>query len=273
MKQLSLFFETRKGKRVKNVIIGVGAAVVLLGALFKLQHWTGAGAMLTIGLCTEAFIFTLQGILPPHKDYYWEKMYPDLDISPEEEESLAEAGMASKGSLTQQLDEMLDESKVEKETIFRLGKNLERLSTSVESIGEVSDSAVYTNEYAEKARAASQALGQMTTAYSNATESVNALAGASSATVAYHEQVQQLSKNLATLNSMYELELQDTNNHLKAMNKFYGGLTDAMNNLNESLEDAQSYKEEMAKLAKNLRSLNGVYGNMLSAMAVPGGHA
>ncbi len=273
MKQLSLFFETQKGKRIKNIIIGVGAAVVLLGALFKLQHWPGAGGMLTLGLCTEAFIFTLQGILPPHKDYYWEKMYPDLDISPEEEESLAQAGAASKGSITQQLDEMLDEAKVEKETISRLGKNLERLNTSVESIGDMSDSAAYTSEYADKARAASSALGKMTDAYGNATQAVSALAGASTATAAYHEQVQQLSKNLATLNSMYELELQDTNNHLKAMNKFYGGLTDAMNNLNESLEDAQAYKQEIGKLAKNLRTLNNVYGNMLTAMSVPGGQA
>ena len=86
MKKVVEFFETERGKRVKNLIIGVGASVVLLGALFKLQHWEGAGSMLIIGMSVEAFIFALLGILPPHKDYYWEKLYPELDLAPDEEE-------------------------------------------------------------------------------------------------------------------------------------------------------------------------------------------
>jgi gliding motility-associated protein GldL len=78
MKSISLFFETSTGKYIKNLIIGVGAAVVLVGALAKLQHWPWAGTSLDYGMCTEAFIFALLGILPPHKDYYWEKFYPGL---------------------------------------------------------------------------------------------------------------------------------------------------------------------------------------------------
>jgi len=73
MKKLAHFFEQESGKRVKNIIIGLGASVVLMGALFKLQHWPYAGTMLIIGMCTEAFIFALLGLLPPHADYYWEK--------------------------------------------------------------------------------------------------------------------------------------------------------------------------------------------------------
>jgi len=82
MKSLSLFFETTTGKYLKNLIIGVGAAIVLVGALAKLEHWAIAGTMLTVGMLTEAFIFTLLGILPPHKDYYWEKFYPGIDENP-----------------------------------------------------------------------------------------------------------------------------------------------------------------------------------------------
>ena len=76
MNRIVLFFETERGKRLKNLIIGVGASVVLLGALFKLQHWEFASELLIIGMCTEAFIFALLGILPPHKDYYWELIVP-----------------------------------------------------------------------------------------------------------------------------------------------------------------------------------------------------
>ena len=89
MRKIVIFFETERGKRIKNAIIGLGASVVLLGALFKIMHWPGAGPMLIAGMITEAFIFFFQGvILPPHKDYYWEKIFPGLDVSPEVEEEL-----------------------------------------------------------------------------------------------------------------------------------------------------------------------------------------
>ena len=271
MRKLALFFETESGKRLKNLIIGLGAAVVMMGALFKLQHWPGAGAMLIVGLSVEAFIFALQGILPPHKDYYWEKLYPELDVSPEVEE--AKAGHHEKpvkGSITKQLDEMLEEAQIETEMIQRLGKNLEKLGTNIEKLGEVSDAAAATGEYSARTKEASAALAQMKEAYAGATDAIQSLTSATSETRNYHEQVQAVSKNLSALNSMYELELQDANNHLKAMNKFYGSLVDAMNNMTESVEDTRKYKEEISTLSKNLSSLNRVYGNMLSAMSAGG---
>src|ERR1700761_7223565 len=82
MNPIALFFETSQGKYLKNLLIGVGASVVLLGALFKIQHWQGASLMLTAGMCTEAFIFAMLGLLPPHADYYWERFYPGITESP-----------------------------------------------------------------------------------------------------------------------------------------------------------------------------------------------
>ena len=73
------FYKSKGFKYLKNFIIGAGAAIVMMGALFKIQSWEGGGLMLTIGLCTEAFLFLMLGILPPDKDYYWEKLYPGLD--------------------------------------------------------------------------------------------------------------------------------------------------------------------------------------------------
>lgn len=64
---------------IKNMIIGVGASVVLVGALFKIQSWPYASEMLTVGLLTETGLFLMMGLLPPHKEYYWEKLYPGLD--------------------------------------------------------------------------------------------------------------------------------------------------------------------------------------------------
>lgn len=239
MKALAHYFETTSGKRTKNMIIGLGAAVVLMGALFKLMSWPFAGGMLTAGLVTEAFIFALQGILPPHKDYYWEKMYPELDISPEEEEAMKKSKGTPKKTITEELDSLLEKSKVESSLIQRLGNNLEKFSGNIEKMSEVANIASSTNEYAAKTKEASVALDQMKAAYANATTAVNGLSSTTQEFKGYQEQIQSVSKNLASLNALYENELGGVTGNLKALNK-------------------------------NLSGLNTVYGNMLSAMGVKG---
>ena len=84
----------------------------------------------------------------------------------------------------------------------------------------------------------------------------------------YNEQVQNAGKNLAALNAVYELQLQDTNEHMKETSRFYEGINELMGNLQSSLADTRRYKDEVGQLANNLSSLNTVYGNMLSAMNV-----
>jgi gliding motility-associated protein GldL len=270
MKSIQRFFETMQGKRIKNLIIGVGAGIVMMGALFKIQHWPGAGYMLTAGLTTEALIFTLQGILPPHKDYYWEKLYPDLDVSPEiEADKGGVEAEQEKGSVTKQLDEMLEEANVETEAIQRLGKNLEQLDQNISQLSDMSDAANVTSEYSEKTREAAQSLEEMKNAYSEATKSASELSSASEGTKEYQEQIQAITKNLSSLNAMYESELQDTNNHLKTMNQFHDNLEAVMSNISDSVEDTKKYKEEVAQLSKNLTQLNTIYGNMLTAMSGP----
>jgi gliding motility-associated protein GldL len=106
----------------------------------------------------------------------------------------------------------------------------------------------------------------MKDAYTSATNTVKHFNEAADGTRAFHEQVQTLTKNLGSLNTIYELELQDTNNHLKAMNSFYSNLVNASQTMQGSVQDAQKAQEQIALLAKNLSSLNSVYGNMLSAM-------
>ncbi|MBX7107335.1 MAG: gliding motility protein GldL [Chitinophagales bacterium] len=272
MNRIVVFFESERGKRLKNLIIGVGASVVLLGALFKLQHWDFASEFLIIGMCTEAFIFALLGILPPHKDYYWEKIYPELDFAPDEDELKMIKETSTHGSLTNQLDQMMSEAKLEPELIRRLGDNLKRLGDNISQLHDFTDASMATNEYSASAKQAAGALAEMKVAYANATEAAKLLGNATAETKSYHEQVQQVSKNLAQLNAIYELELQDTNSHLKTMNKFYGSLTQAMDNLSESVEDTRKYRSEMSGLAKNLSQLNNVYGNMLTAMTMGGQH-
>lgn len=266
---MSSVIHTKTFKYVKNAILGVGASVVMVGALFKILHWEGADLMLMIGMFTEAFIFALLGILPPEPDYYWERIYPNLDEYPDTEfKKKSKAVGSGKGTISQQLDKMLEDAKVETQLIERLGTNLQKFGENLEKMNNVVDAGAATNEYSARAKEAAVALGEMKRAYAEATSAVGELSKVSQDTKGYHEQVQLVSKNLAALNAVYELELQDTNNHLKAMNKFYGSLSSAMDNMHASVDDAIKYREEMAHLSRNLGELNRVYGNMLSAMNV-----
>jgi len=253
------FLHSSGFKYLKNLIIGVGAAIVMVGALFKITHKPGADIFLTVGLLAEAFIFALQGILPPHKDYYWEKVYPGLD-------KYSATASSGGSSLTDELNSSLEKGGMNSDAISRLGDNLSTLGTNIDSLSGVVNTAAATDEFAHSAREAAQALDAVKSSYAGAANIAQDLTAATEGTRNYHEQVQAISKNMAALNAVYELELQDTNNHLKAMNTFYGNLTKAVTNLNDSIEETETYKKNMAELSRNLSSLNNIYGNMLSAM-------
>ncbi len=268
MQKLVLFFESWKGKRVKNMILGLGASVVLLGALFKIQHWPMAGMMLTLGMCTEAFIFALQGILPPHKDYYWEKIYPDLDISPEMEEGEGSQAAVQQGSPVEQIDEGLKKSAdVGPEVIESLGNNLNKLGEHLSRLSDLTDASEATDEYSKNAKAAAESLDEMKDAYSKATEAASQLSSIGEDAENYKEQMQNVSKNLSSLNEMYEMELQASQEHKQEMDRFYENMDQVVKSLESSVEDTKRYKEQVGHLAENIAQLNTIYGNMLSAMS------
>lgn len=251
----------------RNLWIGVGAGFIILGALFKILHWPYANEILMVSMFLEASIFFLQGFLPPHKEYYWEKLYPGLDDYKANVQAISSTA-APVDNVTAQLNKELSESGVNQNLIKRLGGHLGELGNNLKSLTDVTSTTGATSEYSKNAKAAADALGKVKVAYDKAANVAGELEVATEHTRKYQEQVSAVSKNLAALNAVYELELQDTNNHLKAMNKFYGNLTNAIENLNESVEDTKKYKTQMAGLAKNLSSLNNVYGNMLSAMSM-----
>lgn len=277
MNSISLFFETKQGKYFKNLIIGLGASVVLLGALFKIQHWQGASIMLTAGMITEAFIFALLGLLPPHKDYYWERFYPNIDENPHieayrkgikfQQPALPAMGSGGSGSsATASLDKMLEEAKITPTNLSRLNENFQKFGQTVSQMKDITDVTAATGAYSQSARETADALGQLKTTFQGAAKTMASFNNAADDTAQFHQQVQVLSRNLGNLNQIYEVELQDANNHLKAMNKFYSNLLNASDAMAASADDAKAAREQIGLLSKNLGSLNQIYGNMLSAM-------
>jgi gliding motility-associated protein GldL len=247
--------------KVMPLVYGLGASVVIVGAMFKIMHWPGANEMLIVGLSTEAVIFAFSAFAPTHKDPAWERVYPQLA-----DDYYGEGGEATDGSVTKKLDEMMADANIDQSVINKLGSGLQNLSSNVEQMGSLSNAAVATNEYAENVKAASKSIVEVNKSYAKTVEAVGEMANATSDAREYHSQVQNITKNLGALNAVYEMELADANNHLRAMNKFYGNLSAAMENMSEASKESQQFKDEMSKLGKNLSSLNTVYGNMLAAM-------
>ncbi|MHA6249531.1 type IX secretion system motor protein PorL/GldL [Pontibacter sp. CAU 1760] len=246
-------------------VYGIGAAVVIVGALFKIQHWDFANEMLIAGLLTEAAIFFLSAFQPQPHEPDWARVYPQL-ADEYAGEGLVPATAASGPSITGKLDDMLRNADITPEAINNLGFSLNRLSDTTAQLSDMSQATVATEEYNLKVRAAANQLGEINKAYATTAEALSQMAVASGDAQEYHNQVQSMTRNLGALNAVYEMELQDSNNHLKAMNKFYGNLSMAMENLTDASKDTAQFKEEVSRLTHNLHNLNTVYGNMLTAM-------
>ena len=260
----------RKKSLLNDVIMpkvyGLGAAVVIVGALFKIQHWKGADIMLILGLGTEAVIFALSAFQPVPHDPEWHLVYPQLadDFEGDHAGELSEGNNGT--GLTRKLDDMLKDANVTPTTISSLGDGLRRLSDSTEKMADLGDATVATQDYTTKIRNASSSLERINEAYSSTVDAISQMAAASADAREYHEQVQNITKNLAALNAVYEMELTDANKHMSSLNKFYGTLSTAMENMVDASKDTEQFKNEVSKLTGNLHSLNTVYGNMLNAM-------
>jgi gliding motility-associated protein GldL len=255
-------------KTIMPKVYGIGAAVVIVGALFKILHIEGADLMLMVGLLTEAVIFFLSAFEPPHPEVDWSKVYPELSEDYEAPAGTARISNkpAAGASLTQQLDVSLEKAKIGPELLDSLGKGLTNLADSAKKMANISDAAVATNDYAVNVKKASTQLLEMNKSYDVAIKAVSSMSVASKDAGEYHAQVQKVTKNLQSLNAVYEMELKDADSHVKNMNKFYESLTGAMNGLSKVGDNTAKFTTELGKLTDNLTSLNKVYGSMLTAM-------
>ena len=265
------FFKTQRGQVVLNFIFAFFAAVVILGALFKIRHWPAADEMITLGLFSEVVVFLVMAFMvPPPEEPHWQRYFPDINLHPDLDPNFKPTPLTLPGSsgnpaLTK-MEDMLRDADITPANLGRLSDNFKKLGTTVDKMSDISDVVSATGDYTAKTKEASVALGQMKEAYVGAANSIQHFNQAADGTKQFHEQVQVLTKNLSSLNTIYELELQDTNNHLKAMNKFYSNLVNASEAMEGSVTDAKKAQDQIALLANNLGRLNSVYGNMLSAM-------
>ncbi len=181
------FVHTKGFKYLKNLIIGAGASIVLLGALFKLESWEFASELLIVGLCTEAFIFLFLGLIGPEPDYYWDKLYPGLDKYDSKIAPLTEGPMDSdmpralNGEMVEnQLGGMLTEL-----------QGMSKSMSSLKALQEVDFSS--TNDQ----------MKSMSNFYTKMNEAMANLSDSLEDTQKYKEQLSSLNNNLGSLNSVY----------------------------------------------------------------------
>lgn len=236
-----------------DVFVSIAAAVVIYGALQKLLHTSIADLMLKIGLTVEALIFLTYGVC-----YV---IFPYIDEHPEVEHAKQQGNKALVS-----MEKMLSDAEITPATLGKLGAGFQKLENTVQQMSDISDVVRSTGDFSNKTKEATVALGSIKDAANTASMSLAGFHGASESTKEFHVQMQSLTKNLSSLNTIYELELQEGNNHLKTMNDFYGKLAQASSAMAGSAEDAMRAKEQINVLSTNLSKLNQLYGNMLSAM-------
>jgi len=280
-------------------LYGLGASVVIVGALFKIQHWPLAGTMLTIGLLTEAVIFFFSAFEPLHEEIDWTIVYPELAGIPEEgAEELPVQGGKQRDAIARgvggggygggggagsaalaKFDEMLESAEITPELFKKLGSGMTKLSQATSNIDAMRDVTAASDKYAESIGTATESLGKLTESYSDTAKAINE-SGSTYKNMAdsfsiievggksYQEQLETLNKNLSALNAVYELQKQGADNHLKESEELYKGLQGVVKDLSDSAGDTTKYREQITKLNENLSALNNVYGNMLAAMNV-----
>jgi gliding motility-associated protein GldL len=289
------WYGSYQGKRVVGMVYSIGASVVIIGALFKIMHFPGAGAVLMVGMITEAMLFMIGCLDKPHPEFHWHEVFPQLLGHGTEPELLKEmesrprptlmggAGAAGASANVPALSEK--EMSALKDGIAGLAKTATQLS----ELGKV---ATATTQLSEKLDAAGQAAEQFVVAGKTISEKSEALSATygqvnedmkkvAAGTKDYENKVAAVAKQLNSLNAVYELQVNAVQAQVeacKAQAEKVNGATEQINGLTstmkkmtdvsaEALKAQEAYEAAAKKLAAQVADLNKVYGNMLNALS------
>lgn len=335
------FVRTRGYRNFMAKLYGWGASVVIMGALFKINHYAGADYMLIVGLCTESMIFFFSAFEPPHVEPDWSLVYPQLAGIYHGGE-VGQKDFTTGESVIQELDNMLEKARIGPELIESLGDGLRNLNDTTSKLSDVSNASLANDQYISNLKSATDSVTVLNESYKKTAKSLehnvtiaeehtqhiqSVAKSASALSVAYAEasqslkeeittnkeftksienvthsankfverynqsaevlsktteslnasategnnynkQLQKISQNLSALNALYELHLQGSTDHMQVTNKVNESMAKLMENMNKSIENSARFRDEVDALAKNIATLNKVYGNMLSAMNV-----
>ena len=203
-------------KKMMGFLYGMGAAVVIVGALFKLMHWPGAGPMLVIGLLTEALIFALSAFEPVEHELDWSLVYPELAGGEAKAKDKKENPADTQGLLSQKLDNMLKEAKIDGELMASLGNSIKNFEGAAKSISPTVDAMAGQKKYAEEMSTAAAQMEALNNLYKLQLDSASRNATAN----------QEIADNAAKLKE----QMQSMTSNIASLNAVYGGMLTAMSN-------------------------------------------
>jgi gliding motility-associated protein GldL len=197
--------QSKKSKKLMNMVYGLGAAVVIIGALFKIQHISigpiSGGLMLTIGLIVEAGVFAVSAFEPVDNDLDWTKVYPELGDADDDEPTGAH------GLLSQKLDNLLREAELDKNLILSLGDSIKNFKGAAQGLSDASETIVSTNSYNEQMSKAAAQMESLNGLYQVQMENANKQAELNNSLAENSEklkaQMESLAENMASLNGVY----------------------------------------------------------------------
>jgi len=236
-------YQLVRSKNYKNFmakLYGIGAAIVIAGALFKILHWPLADLMLMVGMLTESLIFFASAFEPLHVEYNWALVYPELAVGHEDEISpKSKKKDLPKGNITQQLDVMLEQAKVGPELIESLASGMKNLAENAKKLSGTADATTATDTYVSSLVKAGESARNLTLQYD---------------------------KTASALSSAYDAQSKSSEVIVESYKKMEQSVKAYADTLNSSLEQTIKYKDEVDKLTKNVAQISNIYGNMLAAM-------
>lgn len=271
-------------KKFMGYVYGFGAAVAILGALFKILHLPGASVMLICGLGVEAIIFALSSFEPPHETPQWDNVFPEL-IGLEGPLTKMSEGASSgrKGGNAggDSLSALVANGAIDQSTVSKLAEGVKKLANTTSELSDLSGASVATESYLKNVKTAADQLNKFSAAQSSVTEAGNKFAATmeqegdkfassfSKLNTAFATQAEQSSKlgsNISAVTEAYGKQLDGLKNQLESSKSMTSGLSSISQEIAASVEGVKEYRQQLASLSKTVGELNNIYGNMLSAI-------
>ena len=300
-KKAGRFLKSDSGQRFFNFAYSIGAAIVILGALFKILHMPLGNLLLSVGMGTEVLMFVLTAFDKPEKEYHWEEVFPVLasqdpedrpdfntgggifiggsgggtgdgegyeggDIHISAAEAKGAVGLPSGVNLSEEDTMSLSESIAK---MAAASDQLSRMAELTDATQQYLSQMAGISEQMQKLQATTTALNEVSQtllgSYRAITENSQTISDSSTG---YVNQMQALNQNISGLNTIYEIQLKSISSQLDNIDRVNRGLKDIRDMYEKSAAESAHYCDETEKMARYMKQLNSVYEKMVKAMTV-----
>lgn len=291
------FFQWEGGQRLFNFAYSIGAAIVILGALFKILHLPGGNLLLSVGMGTEVVMFILTAFDRPAKEYKWEEVFPVLESKDPEDrpdfaggngggiiingggDACGDVNISVSGESARNAVGIPSGVNLSEEDTLSLSESIAKMAAASDQLARMAELTSATQQYLDQMAAISEEM----VALRQTTESLNQVSNVlldsyraitenseniTKSSTGYVEQMQDLNRNIGGLNTIYEIQLKSVSSQLDSIDRVNRGIKDIRDMYEKSSQQSARYCEETEKMARYMQQLNSVYEKMITAMTI-----